>query len=227
MKTLTTTAIAAALLFAGTACVQTASAKDKSDSNRDVVQTYDLDGFDEIKVMGVYELEIEVGKSFSVRTEASQKEAEDLDVRVSGDRLILDNRQDNGKRWNNNNNRKSVLAVITMPSLSDLQITGVATGEVTGVDGGSLDVSLEGVGDLQLEGRCDSLDVELAGVGDIDARDLVCTSVDAEMGGVGELTVHATKSVDASSGGVGQVVVYGDPEERDVDDGFMAKVRFK
>ena len=90
MKTLTSTALAAALLFAGTACVQTASAKDKHDNKRDVVQTYDFDGFDEIKVMGVYELEIEVGKSFSVRTEASEKEAEDLDVRVSGDRLILE-----------------------------------------------------------------------------------------------------------------------------------------
>ena len=47
------------------------------------------------------------------------------------------------------------------------------------------------------------------------------------MGGVGELTVHATKSVNADAGGIGEIVVYGDPEDRDVDDGFMAKVRFK
>lgn len=194
---------------------------------RDVVETYNLDGFNEIEVLGVYELEIEVGKAFSVRTEASEKEAKDLKVRVSGDTLILDNSAKDGNRWNKNNNRKAVLAVITLPSLSDLEITGVATGEVTGIDGGSLDVALQGVGELDLSGTCDTLDIDLSGVGEIDAEDLVCEDVDASMGGVGELTVHATKSVNADAGGIGEIVVYGDPEDRDVDDGFMAKVRFK
>lgn len=226
MKTLTSTAIAAAMLLAGAAHFQTASAKDKHDDKRDVVETYDFDGFDEIEVMGVYELEIEVGERFSVKTKASKKEAQYLDVSMSGDTLILDNRRENGKSWKNNN-RKSVLAVITMPSLTDLEITGVATGEVTGIDGGSLDVSLAGVGELDFEGKCDSFEIDLAGVGEIDAEDLICDDVDASLGGVGELEVHATKSVNADAGGVGQIVVYGDPEDRDVDDGFMAKVKFK
>ena len=98
---------------------------------------------------------------------------------------------------------------------------------MTGIDGGSLDVALQGVGELDLSGTCDSLDIDLSGVGEIDAEDLVCEDVDASMGGVGELTVHATKSVNADAGGIGEIVVYGDPEDRDVDDGFMAKVRFK
>ena len=41
------------------------------------------------------------------------------------------------------------------------------------------------------------------------------------------MTVHATQRISADAGGIGQIKVYGDPAERDVDDGFMAKVRFK
>lgn len=220
-KLILATALAGSFAFANHAW-----SKD-DDDNREVVETYNLDGFDEIEVLGVYELEIEVGKAFSVRTEASLKEAEYLDVRVAGNTLILDNSEKGDKRWNKNNNRKSVLAVITLPSLTDLEVTGVATGEVTGIDGGSLDLALQGVGELDLSGECDTFDVDLSGVGEIDAEDLVCENVEATMGGVGEVTVHATRSIDAEAGGIGQIKVYGDPAERKIDDGFMAKVRFK
>ena len=222
-KLILATALVGSLAFSNMAW----SKDDHSDDKREIVKTYDLNGFDEIEVLGVYELEIEVGKAFSVRTEASKKEAEDLEVRVSGDTLILDNSDKDRKGWNKHNNRKAVLAVITLPRLTDLDITGVATGEVSGVSGGSLDVALQGVGELELSGNCESFDIDLSGVGEIDAEDLVCADVDASLGGVGEMTVHATQRISADAGGIGQIKVYGDPAERDVDDGFMAKVRFK
>ncbi|WP_298918586.1 DUF2807 domain-containing protein [uncultured Algimonas sp.] len=220
MKHLWAAAATTTLLIAGTAYAD--------DDRRDVKASHQLSGFDEIVVLGVYDLEIRVGERFSVRTEASRENAQHLRVGVEANRLVLDMTEKNRERYVKNDQDGAVLAIVTLPRLSSLDITGVATGDVSGIDGGDLDVSVAGVvGDLELEGRCDRLSIELAGVGEIDAEDLVCADVDATLGGVGEMDVHATRSIEADAGGIGQVTVHGNPSGRDVDDGFMSKVRFK
>jgi hypothetical protein len=198
---------------------------DKSDK-RSVVASYDFSGFDSIDVEGVFELDIRAGDSFSVRTEATPRQAERLEVRLDGDTLILsrdDEKRSNGRKKNNS----ATLVVVTMPQLRDLDVAGVATGEVSAFQGGDVDVDVAGVGDLELNGTCGTLDIDVAGVGEVDARDLVCDTVVADMGGVGELAVHATRSVEADVGGIGEINVYGNPDIRDVSDGFLSKVRFK
>ncbi|MEM7729688.1 MAG: head GIN domain-containing protein [Pseudomonadota bacterium] len=203
-------------------------AGDRDDKTpRDVVATYDFAGFDEIEVMGVYELDIRAGDTFSVRTEATRKEARYLNVELDGRRLVLDNNDDENKNWGRNNRNSSVLAIVTLPKLASLEVTGVATGTVSAFTDGDVDVEIAGVGDLTLAGRCDRLDIEMAGVGSLDAQDLVCAEVEATMGGVGEMSVHATERIEADSGGIGEIEIYGNPSERDVDDGFMSKVRFR
>lgn len=218
MRILLAAAATTALLMAGPAF-----AKD-----RDVKTNHDLSGFDEIEVIGVYDLDIRVGEGFSVRTEANQRNADRLRVEVSGDTLVLSVKEDEDRKWGGNSQQKSVLAIITLPTLTSLEVTGVATGSVEGIDGGNLDVAVAGVvGDLELDGRCERLTIDLAGVGELDAEDLVCQHVEATLGGVGELIVHATQSIEADAGGIGEIEVHGDPEDRDVDDGFMAKVKFR
>ncbi|MGB3455906.1 MAG: DUF2807 domain-containing protein [Litorimonas sp.] len=223
MKTLLATTSAAILVAA---LSLPAWAGDRSSAKRDVVTQHDLSGFDKIEVSGVYELDIREGDRFSVRTEATEKDARRQDVTVSNGRLILAANDDEKRNWNPGDRDGSILAVITLPRLSGLEVAGVATGEVSAFTGGNLSVEIAGVGNLELSGECDSLEIEMAGVGEVDAEDLVCEDVEATLGGVGELSVHATRRVEANAGGIGQIEVYGDPGIRDVSDGFMAKVRF-
>jgi len=221
MKHLFLAGATAAMLIAGSS-----QAYAKSDK-RDVVANYDFSGFDKIEIAGVYELDIQAGNRFSVRTEATQKQAKRLRVELDGDTLVLA-RNEESKSWKNkNNNDGSVLVIVTMPRLTDLEVAGVATGEISAFTGGSIDIDIAGVGDLTLSGTCDELDIDVAGVGEVDARDLKCDHVDADLGGVGELSVYASESVDASAGGIGSIDVYGDPEETHIDDGFMAKVKMR
>lgn len=223
MKNLFAASAMATVLLAGAAHAH--DKKGKHDK-RDVVATYDYNGFDKIEIAGVYELDIQQGNSFSIRTEATEEQAKKFEVRLRGNTLILGSKESE-KRWNNNNNYGSVLAVITMPRLSDLEIAGVANGKISAFDGGDLNVDIAGVGDITLSGTCDHLEIDVAGVGEVDARDLKCDHVDAELGGVGELTVYASESVDASAGGVGTINVYGNPNVQSIDDGFLAKVRIR
>jgi len=219
MKHLFTASAIAVLLMAGSA-----AAHDPEDVNRDVVADFDFNDFDSIKIEGVYLLDIRQGDTFSVRTEATEDEAKLQEVTLNGRTLVLGSRKSG---WKKNNNSHGVQATITLPRLVDLDVTGVATGVVSAFAGGNVDVDIAGVSDLTLSGICDRLDIDLAGVGDVNAEDLVCDDVDADMGGVGSISVYAAKSIDADAGGIGSIEVYGNPDQRSVDDGFMAKVKFR
>lgn len=222
MKHLLAAGATAALLIAGTA-----QAHDKDRADRDVVQEFDFTNFDSITVEGVYLLDIQAGDRFSIRTEATDEDAEWMEVKLEGKTLMLSTKSRRRNRGRHNGNSHGVKAIVTMPRLVDLEVAGVATGTVSAFTGGNVDVDIAGVSDLNLSGTCDRLDIDMAGVGEVDAKELKCDDVDADLGGVGSLTVYAATSVDASAGGLGSIDVYGDPEITDIDDGFMSKVKIR
>ncbi len=189
---------------------------------REVVVTHDLSGFDRIAVEGIYNLDIEVGPTFSVRTEARKKEADDVEVYVKGDTLVLGQKDDRKHR----NNTKGVNAIVTLPSLESVEIAGIANGDIRGIDGGDFEADIAGISNVHFYGRCDSLDIDVAGMGDTDASKLICDDVRADLGGMGKLSVHATQSVDADMGGMGSIQIYGDPENRRTSSSPMSSVSF-
>lgn len=224
MKHLLAACATAALLMAGTA-----SAHDSKGADRDVVADYDFTDFDSITVEGVYLLDIQEGDTFSIRTETSKDDAKWQDVTLKGRTLVLGTKKSKkNKRWNNDDNHSNgVQVIITMPRLVDLEVAGVATGTISAFTGGNVDIDIAGVSELTLSGTCDRLDIDMAGVGDVDAEGLKCDDVDADLGGIGSLSVYAANSIDASAGGLGSIEVYGDPERRDIEDGFMSKVKIR
>lgn len=197
-----------------------------NDKKRDVVMNHDFSGFTAIDVAGVYDLDVREGSQFSVQTRANKRQADRLDIRMRGDTLILAMDDDKQSSWKGRNN-SGVEVIITMPRLEELDVAGVATGDITAFTGGNVDIDVAGVSSLTLSGRCDRLSIDLAGVGELDASELKCKDVDADMGGMGELSVYASESVKADAGGMGEIEVYGDPKERDTNDSFMAKVRYR
>lgn len=222
MKHLLAAGATAALLMAGSA-----HAHDSKHAERDVIANYDFTNFDSISIEGVYLLDIREGDRFSVRTEATEDDATWQDVTLKGRTLNLGRKDSGHKQWNKNSDSDGVRAIITMPRLIDFAVAGVATGEVSAFTGGNVDIDIAGVSDLTLSGTCDRLDIDMAGVGDVDASALKCDDVDADLGGIGSLSVYAATRIDASAGGLGNIEVYGDPEFRDIDDGFMSKVKIR
>lgn len=214
----------AAALGAGLMLAMPISAHEvEHDRSNDIRQSYDLSGFDAIDIRGVYELEVEVGGDFSVSTSGRAKEVKGLKVYVENGTLVLD--QDNGrknKKWNDE--RKGVLAIITMPALNELEIKGVGTGDINGIDAKSFELSIGGVGELELSGTCDTLEADMRGVGQIDARDLKCENAEATLRGVGEISLYASESVDVEAKGIGEVNVYGNPAHVEKSKGFMSGV---
>ena len=110
-------------------------------------------------------------------------------------------------------NAKGVDAVITLPNLTALEISGVVEGTAQGISTEAFEVDISGVGEVELSGECGELDANVSGVGDLDAEELKCRNVEIRLSGVGDASVYARDEVDASVSGMGDIDVYGSPEK--------------
>lgn len=188
----------------------------------DVAQTLDLAGFDRIDISGVYELDVTVGDDFAIELSGGEKEMDRVEASVRDGTLYLE-RKKQKKRWSRGTDN-GVHAVISMPSLLSLDISGVVDGEVDGIDSERFELEVSGVGDVELSGECGSFEADVSGVGDLNARDLKCSNVDIEVSGVGSATVYASTSVDAEVSGMGNIDVYGSPQDVRKESGLFAEI---
>jgi len=185
------TASAMALLLSA----QSAAAHDEK-VKVEVTERYDFSNFDHITVEGVYHLDVEVGKDFSIETSGSKKDMGKIEVSVEDGHLILGVKDTKSGKIRGNNNH-GVNAVVTLPKLDGVEIAGVVTGAISDIDAERFTVEFAGVGELSLRGRCADLELEMAGVGELDARDLICEDVDVDLAGMGEAAVYASERVNA------------------------------
>jgi len=198
-----------AFIIAGVAAL-TIGAALAGDKKERVSQTVDLRDFERISVSGVYDLTVNVGEDYSVVISGPADEVERVEASVSNGVLDL-GQKDGKKRWGRK--RHGVDADITVPTLNGLNVSGVVDGTINDIDAEKFKLSVSGVGDISLSGRCDSLDADVSGVGDLEARDLECRVVDVKVSGVGSATVFAAEKVNASVSGMGDIDVYGGPEQ--------------
>ena len=202
------------------AAVLTASAAHAGDDKDRITTTLDLAGFDRIEVSGVYDLTVEAGEDYSIKVSGPAHEVDRIEASVSGG--VLELSQKDKKGWRRK--RHGVDAVITMPMLRGLDVSGVVDGSVSGIDAERFDLAISGVGDITLTGRCDTLKADVSGVGDLDADKLECRDVEVSVSGVGDATVYASESVDATVSGMGDIDVYGKPEKVTKSDSMFAEV---
>ncbi len=212
-------AFLSAALLGASALTAVAQADDDKD---DVVQTYDLNGFDEIDIAGVFDLSVEVGPDYSIRLSGPRREMDRIKAEVKGGALRLGPKERRKRpSWGN---RDSIDAQITLPSLTAFSASGVVDGTILGVDAQDFVVDVSGVGDITLEGECGALSAQVSGVGDLDAKKLECRAVEIDVSGVGDATVYASESADASVSGVGDINIYGGPAEVRKDGGMFAEI---
>jgi hypothetical protein len=197
---------------------------DDKDKGPRVEKTFDLTGFDGIEVVGVYDMDVTVGKAFSIEASGREKEMSRMTASVKNGVLVLEtNEKKKRKGWGKNNTR-SIDINITLPALNSLEITGIGNGEINGIDSDDFTVEVSGIGAMELNGRCGQLRAEYSGMGDLDAKGLKCKSVDVDMSGMGSASVYASEDVDADMSGMGSIDVYGSPKTVKKDKTFMSSI---
>lgn len=157
---------------------------------------------------------------------------------VSGDQNLVNNVEtyvENGRLYVEDDQHISFMehelkVAVTIPSLSDVELTGSGDMEIlrldesgvvisvtgsgdlrAGGDFGHATVELTGSGDVYLSGAASFLDARVTGSGDLAARGLRCPNGQVRVSGSGDAAVCVTDALDATTSGSGDIDYYCDP----------------
>lgn len=191
-----------------------ASAGDKSE------KTYDYSDFERIKISGVYEITVRNGEDYAIKLSGKEQALARATIKVENNTLYLGHKKQSSFRG-----KKSLSAVVSLPSLHKIDVSGVVDGIVHDIDSDDFHVEVSGVGDLKMNGRCDTLYAELSGVGDLNAKALVCRAADVRVSGVGDASVYASETLKAHVSGIGDLTCYGSPKQVRKNRNFFSSIR--
>lgn len=186
-------------------------------------RTLQVQDFSAIEISGAYELEVRVGGDYSVVLSGHEDELNRAEVNVREGALQLGSK----KRMHRDKDRHDhdgLRAVVSMPALDKLSVSGVVDATVEGVDAGLFKVNLSGVGEVDISGRCKRIDARVSGVGELDAKGLECSEADVALSGMGEAAVFARDWAKAEVSGMGEINVYGSPKKIEKRGGFFSEI---
>ncbi len=189
-----------------------AAGQDRAEERRD------LPALDEIEIQGGLDLRVSQGEPQSVVISGRADYVPDVETSVEDGRLIID--MEGRRRWNN----ADIHVTITLPNLSLLEVNGAIDGDLTGLDVADLKIIVNGAGDIDADGRCNTLSVELNGAADIDAEELRCAEVAVQINGAGNATVFAAERIDAEVNGVGNIDVMGNPGQVSTSKSLLSNI---
>jgi hypothetical protein len=162
-------------------------------------------GFKEIKAENAVELEITVQKDFSLTVEADDNLLDQVKTEVSGSTLKIST--------NNSINSKNKIKIkISLPELTDLDVSGASTANISGVKTDSLELDASGASRIKVDGEVKSLDATASGASGIDAENLKTENAKADASGASHVTVSPTGELDAEASGASTVTYTGEPK---------------
>lgn len=161
--------------------------------------------FHSVNVRGAADASIRVGEAAGLSVTANDAILEDLRTEVRHGMLIVE--QKGGWIWS----RKHLKLDITVPELREVVVSGAGDITVDGARGQSLELSLQGAGNLVAGGEIQSLTVHINGAGNASLGGLRAREARVVVNGTGDVTVNASEALDATVNGVGSVRYVGTP----------------
>lgn len=186
-------------------------------------RSYAARDFARVELRGADDVEISTGGDFSVRAEGDPQILDRLEIRIDGDRLIVDRKDRLGWNWGSDEGG-DVRILVSMPTIragllagaGDLTINraqGDFSGELAGsgdltigiLQGGRANFSLAGSGTIAASGQIDQFELAIAGSGDFNAPQLSAGSADVSIAGSGNVRARVGGDASVSILGSGDV----------------------
>lgn len=197
-------------------------------SGRTETQSYDLAGFSKLNVSSAFTVEVTQSERFKVEVTVDDSLLDRLDVRVTGDTLYI-----GLKSLTTTNLRGSAVmeAVVALPELTGLELSGASRGTLNGFDSGkafsatvsgasrlSGDITcgdarfdVSGASRLELSGAAKNLRVNASGASTVSLEDFGAADADVEASGASRATVNVRGQLKATASGASTVLYTGDP----------------
>jgi hypothetical protein len=175
-------------------------------SGKVVTEKRDVSGFKGVHAGGAMQLEITVGKEFSVELEGDDNILPTIKTEVRGDKLYFERKE--SRTWS----RGRVIARITMPELNDLDISGASNATVNNVKTESLKVESSGASRIEISGEARIVDVEVSGASKLDAENLKTERAKVQASGASKASVFASEAIDVDASGASRINYSGNPK---------------
>ncbi|MCH7878088.1 MAG: DUF2807 domain-containing protein [candidate division Zixibacteria bacterium] len=174
------------------------------------IKSYDLSGFESVTLKSVADVEITFGPEYRVEVETDEVYLELMDIDVRRKTLVIDMDDDD---YCNLFLRSEIIVRITMPALEEIRLKGVGDMIIENFEGQTLEVTLSGIGDIEIDGTVGELDISVSGIGDANLRQLQATDAWATVSGMGDLRLSVSGTLDARVSGFGDIIYYGHPKD--------------
>ncbi len=147
-------------------------------------KTFDYKDFTAIEVENNFDLEITYAETFSITVSGSDRSMDHLEVSKSGDVLKV-GKKGWGWSWFWESTPK---AVITLPDLHRLDVSGASWGEVRGFkSGNNFALRLSGASTINLDMETGDFEARVSGASDLDIN-MKAGTLDTEISGASKLT---------------------------------------
>ena len=161
--------------------------------------------FDEIEIQGSGRIVVAIGPLSTISITGDDNILPLIQTSVRGRRLVI-------RELQGTNPRVDIVLKLTAPNIQNVEVSGAASVDLTGMKNESLAVRISGVGDIRLAGQTEDLSFHLNGAGSLKAGELTAKKVSATINGTGSAEVHAVAELKATVSGVGSVTYTGDPK---------------
>jgi len=233
-----TTAAVAALLLARCSVITGPSV---TGSGNLVTKQYPFTNFTGVSAGSVFDVTVKPGTTPGVSLTVDDNLVEYLDVSTSGDRLNL-------RLKSNTNVRNATLkAVVTVPELTSLDLSGASKGRLEGcrsakkldidvsgasrlegdLESGDMHMGLSGASHASLKGTAGNLRLNVSGASHADLEELQIKDANVDVDGASHATVHPSGNLQARASGASSVQYAGQPANVDKQTSGASSVRPK
>lgn len=208
-----------------------------------VSRELDFANFDRVEAGNAFRVDITQGDEYRVIIRVDDNMERYLDITQQGRTLNI--RLEPGRLYTLSN--ATLEAVVTMPELTGVNLSGASHGTVTGFDsGGSLDVELSGASSLRGDINTGNIRVEASGAsqatlsgsgGDarinasgasrVDLADFPIEDASVEVSGASHATVHASGRLDAEASGASTVTYLGNPTMGNIETSGASSIKHR
>jgi hypothetical protein len=182
----------------------------------DVKKEFAVKNFKEIEIGSNFFVEIKSGSQFKVVAASNNNEIlEDIETNVNGETLEIDYKDS----FRDHDNKVNI--IITMPEITDLNISGAANGKIVGFEnlkklsinqsGASilaidvttenLNVESSGASKLLAKGQTNSLNLNLSGASEFQGKDLKASNASVDASGASHAKLSKIPQLNSSTSG--------------------------
>jgi|SRR5690606_5288108 len=172
-----------------------------------VTEQRSVSEFSRVSVGGVFKAEIKAGEDFSVTVEADDNLLPLIQTEVSGDTLSIST--DSRLRADD-----PMIIRVTAPTIDEVEATGAANVDLSGVDSRVLSLSLSGASKMTAAGNADRISADVTGASSLMAYDLTANSAIIDTSGASRTRVNASSHLIADASGASTILYKGSPNIR-------------